>query len=63
MVFLKPPTTAHLRTYQPTTDPIIWKNFWWKNARSYYKYNIENVSNCFLINVGMCYWNGKNKSE
>ena len=23
MVFLKPPTTARLRTYQPTTDPII----------------------------------------
>ena len=27
--------------------------------RSCYKYNIENVSNYFLIKAGMCYWKDK----
>ena len=34
-------------------------NSWQKDIRSCYKYNIENVSNHFLIKAGMYYWKEK----
>ena len=34
-------------------------NFWQKDLRSCCKYNIENVSNYFLVKAEMCHWKVK----